>query len=203
MQLFNQIYSSDRNLASCLVSSGSDRIGSRRGYTLAEAMVASTVFAMIMLGVYAMLIRSYQMAALSRCRDDGRAVIRTFADQFERLQTTDQVPVQTGPTYTRWLFFPEGGPSGLGLNWGSLSNANVTTLLPPVASLAINLGDPAHPVAATVTRDVAYIDDTTGAMSDSQQIKAAGYLMRGTFTVSFSLNSKNYSQSLTVVRAVP
>lgn len=203
MRPCNHSFSRSRALSFCQDRSGANRINFLRGYTLAEAMIASTVFAMIMLGVYAMLIRSYQMAALSRCRDDGRAVIRTFADQFERLQTTDQIPPPNGPSYTRWLFFPEGGPTGRGLNWGSLSDANVTTILPPVSSLAITLGDPAHPVAATVTRDVAYIDDTTGAPSVGQQIKAAGYLMRGIFTVNFSLNSKNYSQSLTVVRAVP
>jgi hypothetical protein len=203
MRPFNHSFSQSRTPTSRRDRSGANRAGHLRGYTLAEAMIASSVFAMIMLGVYAMLIRSYQMAALSRCRDDGRAVIRTFADQFERLQTTDQIPPPNGPAYTRWLFFPEGGPSGRGLNWGSLSNANVTTLLPPVASLAINLGDPNHPVPATVTRDVAYIDDTTGAPSVGQQIKAAGYLMRGTFTVNFTVNSTSYSQSLTVVRAVP
>jgi hypothetical protein len=203
MRPCNHSFSRSRALSFRQDRPGAKRTNSLCGYTLAEAMVASTVFAMIMLGVYAMLIRSYQMAALSRCRDDGRAVIRTFADQFERLQTTDQIPPPNGPSYTRWLFFPEGGPTGRGLNWGALSDANVTTILPPVSSLAITLGDPTHPVAATVTRDVAYIDDTSGAPSVGQQIKAAGYLMRGTFTVNFSLNSKNYSQSLTVVRAVP
>ena len=167
-------------------------------------MMASGIFVMATLGIYTMLIKSYQMAALSRCRDDARAVIRTYADQFERLQTTEQVPAVTGPSYTRWLFYPEGSPSGRGLVWGSLSNANVySSPLPTVASLAVALGESNHPVPATVTRDVTYVDASTGAVSSVQHVQAAGYLMRGTFTINFTLNSKNYTQSLTVVRAVP
>ena len=172
----------------------------RRGFTLVEAMIASGVFIMVTLGVYAMLIKSYQLAALSRTRDEARAVLRTFGDQFERLQTTDVD--SSGSTYTRWLFYPE-GVTGRGLSWGSLSTTDVHTELPAVSSLAVTLGQAGHTVAATVTRDVSYIDDASGATTSSAQIKAAGYMMKGTFAITFSMNAKSYTETLTVVRAVP
>jgi prepilin-type N-terminal cleavage/methylation domain-containing protein len=198
-------------------SSGAQRDGARRsvsqrGFTLAESMIASGIFLMVTLGVYAALIQSYQIEALARCRDDARAVLRTFGDQFERLQSTDEVPVGSGAYYTRWLFSPEispsypmGGPTGKGLVWGDLSNSNVVSNpIPatPIPNLAITLGSSAHPVAATLTRDVICLDDSNGGPSP-RLIKAAGYLMRGTFSVNFTINKKNYTETLTLVRAVP
>lgn len=56
-----------------------------------ETMIAAIIFAMAALGIYAMLFRAYQLSALARYRDDARAVLETFADQFERLQAADLV----------------------------------------------------------------------------------------------------------------
>jgi hypothetical protein len=176
------------------------RSGARRAFTLVEAMVATTVFTMVTLGVYSMLIKSYQLAALTRCRDDARGVLRTFADQFERLQTTELVG---STTYNRWLFNPTGGPSGRGIRWGSLSDDNTSTAAPDVVSLAITLGGAGHPTPATLTRDVRYVDASTGATSSTQAIQAAGFMLQGTFTINFSRNGKSYSQSLTVLRVAP
>lgn len=163
--------------------------------------MASTIFWLVILCVYVMLARSYQMAALSRCRDEARAVIRTYADQFERLQTTTKVA--SGASYTRWLFLPD-GETGRGLAWGSLSDANVfDTPWAPAPNLAITLGAGARPVAATISRNVIYVNAATGADSPTQVIQASGYMLKGVFTVKFSINNKSYSESLTVLRAVP
>jgi len=35
-------------------------------------MLSTTIFTMVTLGVYTILIKSYQMIALSRCRDEAR-----------------------------------------------------------------------------------------------------------------------------------
>src|SRR5882724_8286328 len=81
-----------------------------RAFTLAEVMVAVTVFSLLTLGVYQILIKAYEIAAITRCRDDGRAVLTTFADQFMRLQTTDDETINnpdgstTSGTYIRELF---------------------------------------------------------------------------------------------------
>ncbi len=172
----------------------------RRGFTLVEAMVATTVFTMVTLGVYSMLIRSYQLAALTRCRDDARGVLRTYADQFERLQTTELVG---STTYNRWLFNPTNGASGRGLKWGVLSDDNTSTAAEDVASLAITLGGTGHPTDATITRDVRYVNASSGATTTTQSIQAAGFMLQGTFTINFTRNGKSYSQSLTVLRVAP
>ncbi len=163
-------------------------------------MIACAVFTMATLGIYGMLIQSYKMSALARTRDNARAVIRTFGDQFERLQTTSTV---SNVSYTRWLFNPD-GVTGKGLVWGAISDADVdTTPLPnPVPYLAVNLGNSSHPVAAKVTRDVNYVSDSSGADS-TQTIKAAGYMMRGTFSITFTMDGKTCTESLSMVRAVP
>lgn len=178
----------------------SGRTRSRRGFTLVEAMIACAVFTMATLGIYGMLIQSYKMSALARTRDNARAVIRTFGDQFERLQTTSTV---NNVAYTRWLFNPD-GVTGKGLVWGAISDSDVDTnpLPNPVPSLSLNLGTTSHPVAATVTRDVNYVSDTTG-VDAAQTIKAAGYMMRGTFAITFTMDGRSYTETLVLVRAVP
>jgi Tfp pilus assembly protein PilV len=173
---------------------------SRAGFTLAEAMIAVTIFIMVTLGVYTMLIKSYQMAALTRARDDARAVLRTYADQFERLQTTQSVG---GATYNRWLFNPTSGPTGRGLQWGAMSDGNTSVNAVDVPSLSITLGGSQHAVAATLTRDVRYVDANDGSIAASRTIQAAGYMLVGTFAISYQLSGKSYSHSLTVVRVAP
>ena len=196
------------------------RVRRRRfaGFTLVEAMVATVVFTMSTIGIYTMLIKSYQMSALARCRDEARAVLRTYSDQFLRLETTAEVTVPANPltatpetkaTYNRWLFNPTSGPSGRGMVWGALNDGNTSTdghIPDPVvgdAYLPITLGTGSHTVPAKLTRDVSYVTASTGATSGSQQIGPAGFIIRATFAVSYSLGGKNYSQSVTVVRLAP
>ena len=176
------------------------RTSSRRGFTLVETMVAATIFIMVTLGVYSMLIKSYQLIALTRVRDDARAVLRTFADQFERLSTTEEVD---GVSRQRWLFLPSGGPTGRGLVWGALSDENTSVYAEEVPSLPLVLGGESHAVDATLTRDVRYVDASSGADAASREIEAAGYMLSATFTINYTMGGKDYTQSLTVVRAAP
>lgn len=67
--------------------------------------MAATVFVVAALALYTILIQAYNMVALARYRDAGRAVLRAYADQFERLQAQDASPTD-GKVYTRWLFAP-------------------------------------------------------------------------------------------------
>lgn len=167
-----------------------------RGFTLVEAMVATFIFTLVMLGVYAALIKSQQLIALTRYQDNARAVLLSFADQFTRLQTTED-----GTNLTRVLFTPTTAEQGTGtdLSWGSV---NAQTSSTGTENLVINLGGTANAVPATVTRIVKQISPTTGA-DQTSPYTAAGYLLRGTFTISYSISGKSYNQSLTVVRAVP
>jgi type II secretory pathway pseudopilin PulG len=170
------------------------------GFTLVEAMVATTIFTMLTLGVYAALIKSYQIIALARSRDQARAVLRTYADQFMRLQTTEKVGAST---YNRWLFNPTGGATGRGLLWGALSDRNTSTDAPIVSSIAITLGSGTQTTPATLTRNVSYVNPSTGVPSGTQQIDAAGFLLTGTFAITYSQVGKQHVESLTVVRAAP
>lgn len=173
---------------------------SRRGFTIVETMVAATIFVMLTLGVYTMLMKSYQLIALTRVRDDARAVLRSFADQFERLSTTQEV---AGVVRQRWLFLPSNGPTGRGLVWGALSDQNTSVNAEDVPSLAVPLGGESHRVTAALTRDVRYIDASSGADVADREIEAAGYMLSATFTINYSMGGKDYTQSLTVLRAAP
>jgi type II secretory pathway pseudopilin PulG len=182
------------------------------GFTLVEAMMATVIFTMATIGIYTMLIKSYQMSALARCRDEARAVLRTYADQFLRLETTAEETVPADPsagtpetkaTFNRWLFNPTSGPSGRGLVWGALNLNTTFTPATDVPYLDITLGTGSHAVPAKLTRDVGYVTASTGATSGSQQIGPAGFIIRATFAVSYSLGGKDYSQSVTVVRLAP
>ena len=170
------------------------------GFTLLEAMLSTTIFTMVTLGVYTILIKSYQMIALSRCRDEARAVLRTYADQFLRLQTTERV---SGATYNRWLFNPTNGPSGRGLRWGALSDRNTSTAAPEVDNIAITLGSGGHATPATLTRDVRYVASGSGANVTALNIDAAGFMLSATFSINYRSSGKAYTQSVTVIRATP
>lgn len=163
-------------------------------------MVGTTVFVMVSLGVYAMLIKAYQLESLARCRDDARGVLRTYADQFERLQTTKTVD---NVTYNRWLFNPSNGATGRGLKWGELSDANTSTAAEEVEYLLVTIGGDNHPTSAKVTRDVRYVNATTGATTTDKSIQAAGFMLQATFSITFTSGQNTYSQSLTVMRLAP
>ena len=110
----------------------------------------------------------------------------------------------SGSSYTRWLFYPEGGPSGRGLVWGGLSDSNVfDTPLAAVAGLNVSLGQATHPIPAVVTRDVTFVNAADGTDASTQSIQAAGYMMKGVFSISYTVNATKYTQSITVLRAVP
>ena len=102
----------------------------QRGFTLVEVMIATMVFTMGILGVYAMMIKSYELVTLSRHRDNARAFLLSFSDQFLRLQTTDMVG---GVPVLRPLF-ATAGTGGDGLSWtdtaGNVVTGNLTGAAP-------------------------------------------------------------------------
>lgn len=171
------------------------------GFTLTEVMVAALITVMVTLGALTSATRAYQIAAQARIRDNARVVLKTYADQFLRLQTTERAVDNS--VYTRWLFNVTPGPTSQGLRWGELSD-DITRDPMPTDPLVIQLrgnGDETSP--ATVTRDVTYINPTTGETSLTRQTEAAGYYLQATFTVSYSLNGRDFATSQTVLRAVP
>ncbi len=186
---------------------GGSRLNRNRmlaAFTLVEAMVSTVIFTMCMLGVYTIELRAYHLASLTRYRDNARAVLQSYADQFERLQTTDT------SGYTLWLFNTTGNAyTGEGLLWDDnsgtpqLSNESTAGSAATSASgLSITLGATSSTIPATVTRLVEQIGPTTGT-STTAAYTAAGYLLRGTFSINFTVSGSSYTQRLTVLRAVP
>jgi prepilin-type N-terminal cleavage/methylation domain-containing protein len=167
-----------------------------RGYSLVEVMVAATIFTIVTLGIYSAVIQSYKMAQLSRCHDETRGILRTYVDQFQRLQTTDKI---NGP---RWLFNPTQGPTGQGLVMGTLNDQPISNGAAAVAYLGFTLGANTDKIPAQLTRDVTYINITTGETSSTPG-NGSAYLLQAIFCIEFKLNSRNYKQSVTTLRSVP
>jgi hypothetical protein len=136
------------------------------------------------------------LVTLSRHRDNARAFLLSFSDQFLRLQTTDSGP--SGPIL-RPLFATD-GTGGDGLTWTNPAGVQVNgTTLP---SLNIMLGESgSSQIPATVTRTITYLD-STGTPAVSHATTAAGWLLQGTFTITYSIGGRPQSQSITVARSV-
>jgi hypothetical protein len=161
-------------------------------------MIATLVFAMGILGVYAMMIKSYELVALARHRDNGRAVLMSFADQFLRLQTTDLVP--GSGVITRGLFATTSTPTGVGLDWTDSTGSRVVGTS---TGLTVALGDNGSSrVPAMVTRSVTNLNVPSGNPVAGVTATAAGWMLQATFTINYSVKGRPQSQSLTVARSV-
>jgi prepilin-type N-terminal cleavage/methylation domain-containing protein len=177
----------------------------QRAFTLVEVMMATLVFTMGILCVYAMMIKSYELVTLSRHRDNARAILQSFSDQFLRLQTTDANPNPSLPAITRPLFSTTGTP-GDGLIWTDSNGTQYGADTPSRrAGPMIPLGDPNHDtsmVMAHLTRTVSYLDSAGNPVTTNTQ-GAAGWLLQGTFTIEYPINGRMQTQSITVTRRVP
>ena len=174
---------------------------SRRAFTLVEVMIATAVFTMGILGVYAMMIKSYEMVTMARHRDNGRAVLLSYVDQFLRLSVNDS-------GVTRGIFVPHSA-TGLGLTWtdssGGFTDGNAYDV---PEGMPVWLGDSGNSligsrVQAHVSRTLLLLDPATGLTTSNTlpTLTAAGYLMQATFTISYPIAGRTQAQSITVVRS--
>jgi type II secretory pathway pseudopilin PulG len=199
---------------------GGRRNGVQGGFTLVETMVATVLLAMIILSILAVLIGSYRVAAKARYADHARYVIKSFADQFLTQQPLDN----KGNTLV--LFQPTVDPStgnltplGTGLAWtnsygipGQLSTDSLGlyyyVLLADSAGGSNNAifatyGVSATGVTGTVTRTVQYVYSNSGVPTLIVQSQSAGYLLLGTFTITYPYQGQTMTQSINVVRSIP
>ena len=167
--------------------------------TLVEAMMSTMIFTLGMLGVYMMLIKSYEMVALCRHRDNARAILLTYSDQFQRLKTTDSSGT------LNFLFQTATTPTSFGLSWTDASNNTVSnyTNTSDTAGLPVMLGDVnSSGVPARVFRKVQPLLMTDGSVvNGAPTYTAAGYMLQGTFTVTYKIKGRDVSQSMTVARS--
>jgi hypothetical protein len=175
-------------------------------------MLAASIFTLAGLGSYWLLIKSYQLVALARYRDDARAVLQSFGEQFQRLQTSDKV---SGTTYTRWLFNPSAF-TGQGLLWDqnstpgvSLNSVSAENSSAAAATLTTGLqvmigGNVQNGVLATVQHEVLIIDPATGqSIAAAPEQPNEGELLLGTFSITYTVNQQPFTQNLSVLRAAP
>jgi type II secretory pathway pseudopilin PulG len=129
-----------------------------RGFTLAEVLVATVLLSMVILGVLAVLIGSYRVAAKARYNDQARYVIKSFADQFLTQQSTD------GSGNILPMFAITYAASGYGLTWtnadGTTSTGASSDTYIPVL-LGQNTGGT---IKADVSRSVNYLYTSGGNM---------------------------------------
>ncbi len=202
-----------------------------RGFTLVESMVGTVLFAMVMIGVYTGLVQAYHMQAVSRYRDNARAILRTYVDQFQRLSTTTEF---SNVPYSRWLFVPTGGFSGDGLSTTGLCTDDIRAIpdpgppgnliLTPPIEITLGSSNPAGQTAswsawprpalnrsaitesyalpAQLSREISYINPATGAVSNTLSIGDSGYMLQGVFRITFTYNRKLCTETLSVMRVV-
>jgi prepilin-type N-terminal cleavage/methylation domain-containing protein len=190
------------------------RRAASRGFTLVEVMVATVLLSMMILGILQVLVGSYRLSAKARYNDHARYIIKSFADQFLTQQTTYPTGALGGQVLP---FFVPTSSTGVGLTWVSTSpNGSQTTYTgntmsatssstPPGPGLQVPLSDSStgeKPIYATVSYQVWNINPATGQPSALVTV-AAGALLRADFTVSFPMNGRTVSQTISVLRATP
>jgi Tfp pilus assembly protein PilV len=190
------------------------------GFTLFEVMVAAVVIVATGVGIFTILVRSYELVAMTRYRDDARAVLQTFASQFQHLESADNI---SGTNYDRVLFTPTDTATGAGLLWDSTStpggnNLNLDSFskessVPPAVArtpdtgLKVKIGGSQNGIVATVTRKVVKIAVDGSSAADTLKDTSAGQLLLATFDITYTINGFNgpdlQHQSMVVLRAAP
>ena len=171
-------------------------------------MVATVIFSLVMLGVYSCITKAYQLTQVTRYNDQARAVLISYVDQFQRLETADNNIVRP--------FFTPASATGSGMdNLNRLNDAHAdasaVVTAQSGAAKAVTLGDGSTTatVTAYVTRAVYPVNVATGNLmatttASSLYYKSPGYSLMGIFTISYTLPSgKTYTQRLASVRSIP
>lgn len=168
-------------------------------------MVATVLLSMIIVGILSALIGAYRVSAKARAADHARYVIKSLSDQFLTQQTADT----GGNVYPMFQLTtdPNTGnqkPMGTGISWTN-SDGLSGVLASDSSYYTVKLDDSTGaPINAKVTRSVWYLYDTTGAETLLNQNKSAGYMIEGTFTISYKIfNAQIPPISLTNIRAFP
>ncbi len=187
----------------------STRRQAKLGFTLVELMVATTIFTLAALGATAGIIQATKLTAKGRYRDRALTVLQTLTDQFQNAKYKKADERTTKP-----LFTPTTAPTGTGLAW-NYRNGNYLYVddggTGPTGwtEVVISDGDKSGDYAlgtddglkiylarpgifdlsgapiATITREVTYIDPTTGATDAGISQPRLGWLLKATFTLTY------------------
>jgi prepilin-type N-terminal cleavage/methylation domain-containing protein len=189
-------------------TTGLCRRAAKRAFTLVEVMVATVLLSMIAVSLLSVLVNAYRVGAKARYRDHARYVIKSFAEQFMTQVTTDSS--QNGAIYT--MFQPtvntitgNAMAKGTGMSWtNSDGTPGVVSTDAQQSTFTVMLADTTgSPIAATVTRQVAYLFTSTGSTTLVNQNSAAGTLLQGTFTITYPYLGVTQTDQIIAVRATP
>jgi prepilin-type N-terminal cleavage/methylation domain-containing protein len=186
---------------------GLRRGGRARGFTLVEVMVATVLLSMMIIGILAVMIGAYRVAAKARYADHARYVIKSMADQFVTQQYYDS---NTGSTLPMFQITTDSGgnaaPVGTGMSWtNSDGSVGYNSGGPVPAYFYVLLGDNSGaPIVAQVTRQVWYVYPNSGQPTLVTQDAPAGYMLRADFSIQYTyLGVKLPAQTITAIRSIP
>ena len=174
------------------------------GFTLMEVIVAMGVFVMVTLGIYQMLFQSYELVRIVRARDAARVVLESFGNQFFRLQTTMWMDPPTDTVIGNVELFKvrPSNDLGSGLKWQALQG-DADGLVITLGQLNSSTLLAGSPIQAKVTEVVSDLNDADGALSTTgAAYTAAGRMLQGKFTITYTLGNRVHTQTLIVARSV-
>jgi type II secretory pathway pseudopilin PulG len=152
-------------------------------------MIASVILIIALLALFGALMTSYQISAVTRRRDQARAVLQSFCDQFLR----QSVKNKDGTIVI--LFRTTTAPTGAGLSWNGVPGVGSYLTVP----LGGNSADDT-PIDAKIDRQVSELDEVTGVPDTSTTDTATGRMLLATFTARYDVNQRPQTISLTVTR---
>lgn len=163
--------------------------------TLVEVMVSAVVMAGVLLSTLTAVVQAYRMNEMARRRDEVRAILQSFVDNFLCGQVRDE---DTDEIYA--FYKVRVAATGEGLSWTDSSGTSYTGTS---SGLSVPLAGTGAPTVV-FTYWVRQVDetDTTGTPDFSDVDKSAvGREIVGVFTASFEAGGKSQSISMSVVRA--
>ena len=154
-----------------------------RAFTLLEVMIGFSIFAVGMIGMFAVLMQSYRLAARARYIDESRVVLRTIYDQMMS-PAADPEMLKITPK-----------PTGKGLTWNDSKGSD--------EGLNVTLGQAnAMPLVALVTREVTNLD-SNGQPTTAEVNGPAGHLIQCKIAIQLVGSSQPLKNAITLVRSVP
>lgn len=163
--------------------------------TLVEVMVSAVVLAGVLLSTLTAVVQAYRMNEMARRRDQVRAILQSFSDDFLCGQVRDE------DTKVIYPFFKvRVAATGEGLSWTDDSGTSYSGTSGGLSVPLIGTGAP----TVVFTYWVRQVDETedTGTPDFSDVDKSAvGREIVGVFTATYQAGGRAQTLSLSVVRA--
>lgn len=139
----------------------------KRGFTLLEVMISAFVLVAALAGYLSTVVQAYRLDETARRRDQVRAVLQSFADQFNRGSVTFVDENDADKKKINAFFDPAQNTveTGFGLQWidGNGTKWPQTPILADGPGLKFRLGSESSAPEVTITRRVWEVDEATGA----------------------------------------